>query len=122
GLLMPSLQPSAVDYGWRVMANEGFYSTPVMYRPQPGFCFLYAYLYVTLAFAIYRLSKPVAIIAAGIFVALQLWFTYYGLFVRDQPNFLPAILLVVAAIGLRGALYSERTQGPPPRARNLGLE
>jgi len=108
GLLIPSLEPRAVDFGWRVMANVAFAYTPVMFRPKPSVIFLYAYLYLTLAFGIYRLSKSVAVTAAVIFVALQLWFTYYWLFVSEQLNFLPAFLLVAAFIGLRGTLYSEK--------------
>jgi hypothetical protein len=77
-----------------------------MYRPAPSFCFLYAYLYITIAFALYRLPGMAAIIASVIFVAVQVCFTYYGLFV-GQFNVLPAILLVAAVIGLRGTLYSE---------------
>jgi hypothetical protein len=106
GLLIPPLEERALQFGWGVMANRGFYYTPVMYRPAPSFCFLYAYLYITIAFALYRLSGAVAVTAAVIFVVIQLSFTHYGLFV-GQFNVLPAILLVAAVIGLRGALYSE---------------
>ena len=107
GLLIPSLENRFLQFGWEVMANRGFYYTPVMYRPSPSFCFLYAYLYVTLAFAIYRLSGIVAVTAVVVLVAIQLWFTYYGLFVSSQFNILPAVLLVAAVIGLRGTLHSE---------------
>ena len=107
GLLIPSLEERALQSGWQVMANRGFYYTPVMYRPSPSFCFLYAYLYLTLAFAIYRLSGVVAVTAAVVLVAIQLSFSYYGLFVSGQFNVLPAILLVAAVIGLRGTLHSE---------------
>jgi hypothetical protein len=107
GLLIPSLEERALQFGWSVMANQGLYYTPVEIRPRPSFCFLYAYLYLTLAFAIYRLSGKVAITASVIFVAIQLWFTYYGLFLSGQFNVLPAILLVAAIVGLRGTFYSE---------------
>jgi hypothetical protein len=107
GLLIPSLEERALQFGWQVMANRGFYYTPVMFRPSPSFCFVYAYLYLTLAFAIYRLSGVVAVTAAVVLVAIQLWFSYYGLFVSGQFNVLPAILLVAAVIGLRGTLHSE---------------
>ena len=111
GLLIPWLTERALQFGWEVMANRGFYYTPVMFRPRPSFCFVYAYLYLTLGYAISRLSGAAAVIAAAIFVAIQLSFTYYGLFVSAQFNVLPAILLIAALAGLKGTLHLERDSG-----------
>jgi hypothetical protein len=111
GILIPSLEERSLQFGWQVMANKGFYYTPIMFRPSPSFCFIYAYLYVTLGFAIYRLSGAAAVIAAAIFVAIQVSFAYYGLFGSGQFNILPAILLVAAIVGLKGTLRLEKDSG-----------
>jgi len=106
GLIIPALEERALQFGWNVMANEGFYSTPVMYRPKPSFCFLWAYLYITLGYAIFISNSRAAAI---LFVAVQLWFTYYGLVQTNTPNMIPAILLVAALVGVSGTVGYKRS-------------
>jgi hypothetical protein len=72
---------------------------------------LYAYLYLTIGYAIYRRMSRLAALA---FLALQLWFTCQGLFptIGTPLNVIPAVLLVAAVSAVRGTFGYNKSERP----------